>query len=79
MSMDNSRNEPIYELEDSNFDGFIGVLGLANRTLPQGEMFYTITYDLERDPWNNYKNFQIKKIGNVIMANLDDSKFTEKV
>jgi hypothetical protein len=40
-------------------DGFIGVLGITNRVLPDDTMFYTVNYTLERDPWGNYKNFEI--------------------
>jgi hypothetical protein len=43
-------------------NGFIGVLGLSNRVLPDDNLFYTVDYQLERDPWGNYKNFEIKEI-----------------
>jgi hypothetical protein len=55
--------------------GFIGVLGIANRVLPDENLFYTIDYTLERDPWKNYVNFDIKQIGSVKMESLYDSKF----
>jgi hypothetical protein len=41
-------------------EGFIGVLGLTNRVVPDDNLFYTIDFELERDPWKNYKNFYIK-------------------
>ena len=52
------------EVPDDNLhrDGFIGVLGLANRVLPDSNLFYTVDYSLERDPWGNYKNFEIKEV-----------------
>jgi len=31
-------------------------------------LFYTIDFELERDPWKNYKNFYIKKIEDIIIA-----------
>ena len=62
-------------IAESLDDGFIGVLGLTNRVLPDNNLFYTIDYSLERDPWRNFKNFAIKKIGSVNMENIYDSKF----
>jgi len=56
-------------------EGFIGILGIANRVLPDDNLFYTVDYTLERDPWKNYKNFAIKKVGSVKMETLYDSKF----
>ena len=63
----------------TDLDGFIGVLGLANRILPDGHVFYTIDYELCRDPWKNYKNFKIKHIGNVNMSMITDSMFKEEM
>ena len=63
----------------TDLDGFIGVLGLANRILPDGHVFYTIDYELCRDPWKNYKNFKIKHIGNVNMNMITDSMFKEEM
>ena len=63
----------------TDLDGFIGVLGLANRILPDGHIFYTIDYELCRDPWKNYKNFKIKHIGNVNMSMIADSMFKEEM
>ena len=63
----------------TDLDGFIGVLGLANRILPDGHIFYTIDYELCRDPWKNYKNFKIKHIGNVNMSMITDSMFKEEM
>ena len=63
----------------TDLDGFIGVLGLANRILPDGHIFYTIDYELCRDPWKNYKNFKIKHIGNVNMSMIIDSMFKEEM
>ncbi|MBR2247235.1 MAG: hypothetical protein IJ880_09455 [Bacilli bacterium] len=44
----------VSDLTENLDNGFIGVLGLANRVLPDNNLFYTIDYELERDPWNNY-------------------------
>lgn len=63
----------------TNLSGFIGVLGLANRILPDGHIFYTIDYELCRDPWGNYKNFEIKHIGNVNMGAITDSMFKNEM
>ena len=63
----------------TDLDGFIGVLGLANRILPDGHIFYTIDYELCRDPWKNYKNFKIKHIGNVNMGAITDSMFKKEM
>ena len=65
--------EPILD----NTKGFIGVLGLANRILPDDNLFYTITYKLEKDPWKNYKYFTIKQVGTIYMDQLSDSKFKQ--
>ena len=56
-------------------NGFIGVLGIANRILPDDNMFYTIEYSLERDPWKNYKNFEIVQVDTINMAELGDAMF----
>ena len=53
--------------EDMNA-GFIGVLGLSNRVLPDQNLFYTISYTLERDPWGNHKMFEIKQIGSYYIS-----------
>ena len=63
----------------TDLDGFIGVLGLANRILPDGHVFYTIDYELCRDPWKNYKNFKIKHIGDVNMGAISDSMFKDQM
>ena len=43
-------------------DNFVGILGLANRVLPDYNMPYTINYELCRDIYGNYKNFKIQKM-----------------
>ena len=46
---------------NSNTDYEIGQLSLSNRTLPTGDNIkVTIYYTLERDNYQNYKNFKIK-------------------
>ena len=52
----------------SKTGGFIGVLGLANRVVPDSNLFYTVDFELERDPWKNYKNFYIDKIEEINIA-----------
>lgn len=66
-----------YEPIPENTKGFIGVLGLANRILPDDNLFYTITYKLEKDPWKNYRYFTIKQVGTIHMDQLSDSKFKQ--
>lgn len=46
----------------TNKDNYIGVLSLANRTLPTEQLFYTISYKLMRDNYKNYKMFEIKQL-----------------
>ena len=52
----------VYEVADEDRRKFIGVLSLSNRTLPNSQVFYNISYNLERDLYSNYKKFRIKKI-----------------
>ena len=71
-------------------DGYIGVLSLSNRVVPEN-LFYTITYELERDPFGNYKNFEIKQVDTIplgtkllnnqnnVVYDYTDSKFVENV
>ena len=66
-----------YKHIPENTKGFIGVLGLANRILPDDNLFYTITYKLERDPWKNYRYFTIKQVGTIYMDQLPNSKFKQ--
>ena len=74
INLKNYTNETQFNPE-SNFklNGFIGVLGLSNRIVPQNNMFYNVHYTLERDPWNNYQLFDILKIGEYTIA--DDLKY----
>ena len=42
--------------------GLVGVLGLTNHVLPQGQDIETFcTFELERDIYGNYKNYEIRK------------------
>ena len=41
---------------------YIGALSLSNRTLPTQELYYTISYELVRDIYKNYKWFEIKPL-----------------
>ena len=56
-------------------DGFIGVLGLANRVLPDDNIFYTVSFNIERDPWKNFKNFEIVEVDTVDMEDYPDAMF----
>jgi hypothetical protein len=56
----------------SGTTGFIGVLGIANRILPDN-LFYKIEYKLMRDIWGNYKHFEIKKVDDILLP--EDSMF----
>lgn len=70
-------------------DNFVGILGLANRVLPDYNMPYTINYELCRDIYGNYKNFKIQKMvyqvtGNPYIqigtdGNTSDAMFNYKV
>lgn len=51
-----------YEVAPEDRRKFIGVLSLSNRTLPDSQVFYNISYSLERDQYQNYRKFRIKKI-----------------
>ena len=77
----NGRKSIVYDLDAlvTLDDGFIGVLGITNRTLPDDNLFYTVDYELERDPWNNYKKFVIKKICDIDMSTIADSKFQDGI
>ena len=77
ITYDINKKKEGYEPIPENTKGFIGVLGLANRILPDDNLFYTITYKLERDPWKNYKYFTIKQVGTIYMDQLLDSKFSK--
>ena len=77
ITYDITVNENGYEPVPENTKGFIGVLGLANRILPDDNLFYTITYKLEKDPQKNYKYFTIKQVGTIHMDQLSDSKFSK--
>lgn len=42
--------------------GYIGLLSLSNRVLPDSQLFYTVTYSLQKDQYGNYNNFEITPI-----------------
>lgn len=54
-----------WTVTDLNYEnGLIGILGVANINLPSGEdIIYKVDYSLERDNFQNYKNFEIREIG----------------
>lgn len=66
-----------YEVAEEFRQGFIGVLSLSNRTLPNDQLLYLIEYSLERDSYLNYKNFDIIEIDVVKEAtdeNISETK-----
>ena len=56
------------QIPEGKEEGFIGVLGLSNRVLPDENLFYTVDYELERDPWGNYKNFEIQVVETISLG-----------
>ena len=57
----------------SGKDYTVGQLGLSNRTLPTGDgVKITIYYTLERDNYQNYKNFYIKHFRDRQEVSIDD-------
>lgn len=56
--------------------GFIGGLCLSNRVLPTNQTFYNIHYTLERDNYQNYKDFEIKQVDTITLPS--DAKFAGK-
>lgn len=48
-----------YELPIEDRDGFVGILTLSNRALPDSSIFYTIDFSLQKDQLGNYKHFKI--------------------
>ena len=62
--IDNYNNEvtEVYEVADESKSGFIGVLSLSNRTLPNKSLFYQIEFSLERDNYLNYEKFEVVPI-----------------
>ena len=59
-----------YEVAEDSRDGFIGVLSLSNRTLPDTQLFYQISYTLERDNYLNYESFEIVPV-NVVGQDIE--------
>ena len=48
-----------YIISEDSRSKYIGVLQLSNRILPDSQIFYQINYQLQRDQFGNYKNFEI--------------------
>ena len=71
----NGKTKTIYYNANTS-GGFIGGLCLSNRVLPTDQTFYNIHYTLERDNYQNYKDFEIKQIGTKELPS--DAKFAGK-
>lgn len=71
----NGKTKTIYYNANTS-GGFIGGLCLSNRVLPTDQTFYNIHYTLERDNYQNYKDFEIKQIGTKELP--PDAKFAGK-
>lgn len=69
-----------YTVAEDSREGFIGVLSLSNRVLPDSQLFYQIEFKLEKDQYQNKKYFKIEPIS-VIGENISgitlpsDAKF----
>ena len=51
-----------YTISKSCRKKFIGLLQLSNRTLPDSQLHYQISYSLQRDQYGNYKKFSIEPL-----------------
>ena len=70
-------NDYIDVSKDNVKDGFIGVLSLSNRIVPN--QFYTVNYQLERDNQFNYENFDILQIGTITLSQKDAKYEGQKI
>ena len=61
---------------EGNTNKLIGLLGLSNRVLPIDSVFCNISYELVRDNYGNYKNFDVLPIDGAPLPN--DAKFFGK-
>ena len=48
-----------YVVAEKSRKKYIGVFSLSNRTLPDSQLYYQISYSLQRDQYGNYKKFEI--------------------
>lgn len=48
--------------DDKSRKRYIGVLSLSNRILPDSQLHYQISYELQRDQYGNYKRFSIEPL-----------------
>lgn len=68
-----------YVIGEDSRKKFIGALSLSNRTLPDSQLHYQISYSLQRDQYGNYKKFDIVPMdcgdteGGIILP--DDAMF----
>ena len=69
-------------ISESQKPGYIGVLSLSNRTLPNPSIFYDIKYSISHDQYSNYKNFEvfeIKKDDNKDIRLPSDALYSGKI
>lgn len=56
-----------YKITENSTNGYIGMLSLSNRVLPDYTYFYTVDFALEHDNFLNYKYFDIVKFDGTIV------------
>lgn len=54
-----------YTVPQSHRRGYIGILALSDRVLPDSQLHYQVSYSLQRDQGGNYKQFEIVLIENL--------------
>lgn len=54
-----------YIVPQSHRRGYIGILALSDRVLPDSQLHYQVSYSLQRDQGGNYKQFEIVLIENL--------------
>ena len=74
LKFDSNMNKYIPNNESGEYT-FIGGLSLNNRILPSSEMQYYVKYSLERDNYQNYKDFFIHEVGTCLLKDFEDAKF----
>lgn len=54
-----------YTVPQSHRRGYIGIFALSDRVLPDSQLYYQVSYSLQRDQGGNYKQFEIVLIENL--------------
>ena len=75
---DGSQKTVTREVPTDKRDAFVGVLSLSNRVLPSSQIFYNISYSLERDSFKNYKKFKIQKVADISLSSYTDAMFQDQ-